>query len=143
MSTFIKPSDYDATIHAEIITAITRNDNAAVELAENFAIEEMRSYLNKRFNCDELFAKEGTERNVLILMFAMDIALYHMHTGHNPRSFPQIRKDRYDRAIDSLKMMQKGEMTPTGLPLIESTEPAYGGVESFAMTSKTKRNNAF
>ena len=48
MSKFITPQDYDASIHREILDALTRNDDAIIEICEDRAIAEMRGYLNAR-----------------------------------------------------------------------------------------------
>ena len=54
MSKFIELTDYDASIHREILDALTREDNAVVEICEDRAIEEMRCYLSKRYDCDRM-----------------------------------------------------------------------------------------
>ena len=55
MSKFIELTDYDASIHREILDAVTREDNAVVEICEDRAIAEMRCYLSKRYDCDRIF----------------------------------------------------------------------------------------
>ena len=45
MSKFIELSDYDASIHREILDALTREDDAVVEICEDRAVAEMRCYL--------------------------------------------------------------------------------------------------
>ena len=99
MSKFITPQDYDASIHREILDALTRNDNAIIEICEDRAIAEMRGYLSARYDTDTIFKAEGTARNELILMMAVDIAVYHLFSIHNPQKMSQIRKDRYDRSM--------------------------------------------
>ena len=49
MSKFIELSDYDASIHREILDALTREDDAVVEICEDRAVAEMRCYLSRRF----------------------------------------------------------------------------------------------
>ena len=61
MSKFIELSDYDASIHRDILDALTRNDDAIVEICEDRAIAEMRGYLSGHYDCDKLFAATGTE----------------------------------------------------------------------------------
>lgn len=61
MSKFIELSDYDASIHRDILDALTRNDNAIVEICEDRAITEMRGYLSGHYDCDKLFAATGGE----------------------------------------------------------------------------------
>lgn len=73
MSKFITPQDYDASIHREILDALTRNDNAIIEICEDRAISEMRGYLSTRYDADAIFKTEGAARNELVLMMAVDI----------------------------------------------------------------------
>lgn len=140
---FITDLDYDASIHEEILTAITRNDSAILLIIQDRAVDEMKSYMASRYDTDAIFSATGSARNQLILMFAMDITLYHLHSVHNPVKFPQIRKDRYDRAIEWLKMVQQGEINPAGLPLITDTDGNQGNALNYAMSSNTKRNNHY
>lgn len=85
MSKFITPQDYDASIHREILDALTRNDNAIIEICEDRAISEMRGYLSTRYDADAIFKTEGAARNELVLMMAVDIAVYHLFSIHNPQ----------------------------------------------------------
>lgn len=40
MTQYIEPNDYDASVHREIIDAITREDNSILDICEDRAIEE-------------------------------------------------------------------------------------------------------
>ena len=100
MSKFIELTDYDASIHREILDALTREDNAVVEICEDRAIEEMRCYLSKRYDCDRIFTETGDRRSQLVLMMAIDIAVYHIFSIHNPRNLSTLRKERYERAVE-------------------------------------------
>lgn len=119
MSEFIEMKDYDATIHQEILNAVTREDDAIVEVCEDQAIAEMRGYLESRYDCDKIFAARGNERNALILMFAKDITIYHVMCVHNPQKFAEIRKDRYERAIEWLKGVSRLEISIVDVPLLD------------------------
>jgi phage gp36-like protein len=55
-------------------------------------------------------------------MFAIDITVYHIFCQHNPYKIAKIRQDRYDRAIEWLKGIMKGDITIDGAPLIEEPE---------------------
>jgi len=72
MSKFISLTDYDASIHNEILDAVTRYDDGIVEICEDRAITQMRSYLKGRYDVDAIFSASGTARNQLILMTAID-----------------------------------------------------------------------
>ena len=139
MSAFIETTDYEVSIHNEILTAITRNDPAVIEIAEDQAIEEMKGYLRARYDVDRIFAARGSQRNPLLLMFCIDIAVYHLHTAHNPQKMPQVRVDRYERAVSWLKEVQRGNIQPSGLPVLTPAEE-HGHVQA---TSNPKRTTHF
>ena len=52
MSQFIELTDYDASIHREILDALTREDESIVEICEDRTLAEMRGYLSRRYDCD-------------------------------------------------------------------------------------------
>lgn len=125
MADFITLTDYDATIHREILDALLRKDSQnydpqIIEICEDRAISEMRSYLNKQYDCDAIFSATGGYRHALILMFAIDIAVYHIFCQHNPYKISQIRKDRYDRALEWLRGVMRGDITIDGAPTLDS-----------------------
>lgn len=62
MSEFINPDDYDASIHREILDSIIREDESIVEICEDQAVAQMRSYLSARYDCDRIFSAKGKER---------------------------------------------------------------------------------
>lgn len=144
MSAFISIADYDATIHSEILTAIIRNDEAIIEVAEDASIAEMRGYLASRFDCDTVFSATGTNRNNLVLMFAKDITVYHLFCIHNPRMMSKVREDRYQRAIEWLKGVQKGTISVDGLPILSNDKDESGSNGTgIIMTSNPKRGNHY
>lgn len=127
MSLFIKTTDYDATIHREILNSLLRAnsddyDSEIIEICEDRAIAEMRSYMNKTYDCDAIFSARGDNRHPLVLMFAIDISVYHIFCQHNPFKLSKIREDRYKRAIEWLKGIMEGDITIDGAPLLSDAE---------------------
>ena len=111
MQNFISLEDYDASIHREILDSLLRQgtsdyDPQIIEICEDRAISEI--------------SQTGTERHPLILMFALDIAIYHIFCQHNPYKISKIREDRYERATTWLKGVMKGDITVEGAPLLPS-----------------------
>lgn len=141
MAKFITPEDYDASIHQEILDALIRSDRQIIEICEDRAIAEMRGYLSARYDCERVFAAEGNARNQLVLMMAIDIAIYHIFSIHNPRNMSQIRTDRYERAVEWLEGVRKGDITVDGLPEVGQAEK--DAAAQFQMRSNPKRNNRF
>jgi hypothetical protein len=72
---------------------------------------------------DTNFWTEGDNRNQQMVMYFIDITLYHVHSRISPRNIPELRMNRYDLALNWLRMAGKGEIT-AGLPLIQ---PKQGG----------------
>ena len=127
MSQFITLEDYDASIHREILDALLRHDSdvsdsAIVEICEDRAIEEMRCYLSKYYDCDAIFSATGSNRNALILMMAVDISVYHIFCQHNPYKISEVRKDRYNRAVEWLKSVAAAQITIDGAPGLPEEE---------------------
>lgn len=125
MQNFISLEDYDASIHREILDSLLRQgtsdyDPQIIEICEDRAVSEMKSYLNKKYDCQAIFSQTGAERHPLILMFALDIAIYHIFCQHNPYKMSKIREDRYERATTWLKGVMKGDITIEGAPLLPS-----------------------
>ena len=56
MTNFINIEDYDASIHRDILDALTREDASLVEICEDRAIAEMRCYLSGRYDCEAIFS---------------------------------------------------------------------------------------
>lgn len=139
MSKFINPEDYDASIHSEILDALIRKDHAIVEICEDRAIAEMRSYLSGRYDCDTIFNAEGDDRLQLVLMMAIDITVYHLFCIHNPQKMSQIRTDRYDRAVEWLKQVSKQAVGIDGAPLLPDSERTENA--PWQMRSNPKRTN--
>ena len=137
MSQFVHLSDYDASIHREILDALTRDDDTLVEICEDRAIAEMRCYLSKRYDCDRIFSAAGDDRNQLVLMMVLDIAVYHIFCIHNPQKLSQIRKDRYKRAVEWMKAVAREDISIEGAPLLPEEERVAGS--TFRIRSNTKR----
>jgi phage gp36-like protein len=141
MSQFINLTDYDASIHREILDALTREDDTIVEICEDRAIAEMRCYLSKRYDCDRIFSAEGDKRNQLVLMMLLDMAIYHIFCIHNPQKLSQLRKDRYERAVEWMKAVSAEEVSVDGAPLLPDDELARRS--QFQIKSNTKRVNHY
>ena len=139
MSKFINPEDYDASIHRAILGSLTRDDESIVEICEDRAIAEMRGYLSARYDVDAIFSAEGDARNQLVLMMAIDIAVYHIFSIHNPQKMSQIRKDRYERAVEWLKQVAAFKITIDGAPKLPEEEQKQNS--PWLMSSNPKRTN--
>ena len=136
MSQFVDINDYDASVHREILDALVRDDETIIEICEDRAIAEMRSYLSKRYDCNAIFNATGEARHQLILMMVIDIAVYHIFCIHNPQKLSQVRKDRYERATDWMKAVSAEEVSIDGAPLLPQADRAKKAALMFKSNSK-------
>lgn len=139
MSQFIEPEDYDASMHKEILEAVTRGDEAVIEICEDRAIAEMRGYLSRRYDCEKIFAARGAARNQLVLMMVVDIAIYHIISIHNPAAIKGIRKERYEAAREWMKAVAREEISIDGVPRLTTKERRENS--NFLFKSNPKRVN--
>ena len=124
---FITDEDYAVVIGEDALKVTSRASeknraNAVVE-----AIEEISGYLRPVYDCEAIFSAEGEARNKLIVMRTADIALYHLASSLPQKMGIEIRKERYDRAIEWLEGVQSGKIIPD-LPLVvEKDTPVMNG----------------
>lgn len=135
MNHFIEIADYEASIHQEILSSLLRErlpngqanpkyDPTIVEVCEERAIQEMWGYLSGSYDCERIFSARGSERHQLILMYALDISIYHIFTIHNPYKIADIRKERYDRAVEWLKEVARRKISISNAPRLPEEEQA-------------------
>ena len=92
----------------------------------------------------------GDNRNAIILMFMLDIVLYHLSSRLNPQNVPQLRSVRYDNAganqkggaIGWLKMVADGNIN-AGLPEIIATPVSNGNGISIQWGSNPSNINYY
>lgn len=146
MNNFIQLSDYDATIHREILDSLLRGDAegdgaAGVEVCENRAIATVRSLIGARYDCDAIFSATGGERHVLVLKVCLDIAVYEIFCQHNPYKMSQVRKDRYDDAMQWLRDVRDFNANIEGAPLLD--EERQKDNSRWLIGSQTQRDTYF
>lgn len=109
---FIEENDYRVVIGepAFKVVAQASPDNRAMAEAE--AVEEISGYLRPKYDCKRIFGAEGEARNRQLLMYACDIAIYHMASSLPNQMGMTIRKERYEKALEWLKKVQEGIVLP-------------------------------
>ena len=137
---FLNDNDYKKQILSWIKNIISQGNPMILEDAELAAQVEMETYLNARYNIQTIFNTEQPvgERNRLIVMYLVDISLYHLFTNISPDMIPELRKERYKAAIQWLKDVAKGNLSPI---LPERDAQAPDTVSAFAHGGNYKYNN--
>jgi len=109
---FITEDDYPVLVRSEIKDILLENySDTKLRSAEQMAIAQVKNYLSGKYDTAKIFNAENEARNSHIVMITMDCALYHLYTGANRKAMPDIRSQRYQDAIDWLKLVANGDAT--------------------------------
>lgn len=150
MSRFLKDIDYAVLIRNEIKNILLENYTETKLLsAEQMAIAQIKNYLAGRYDVGFIFTPllppvegEGEQldsRNAFIVMITIDCALYHLYCSLAPNKIPEHRSNRYQDALEWLKMMAEGKGN-ADLPLIK--DESTGEVkDTFRLSSNNKFTN--
>jgi phage gp36-like protein len=133
---FITAEDFKAVVDSKTLDVINQSDPANLDRAIGYAIEEISGYLRaakasktgiRPYDLTATFAKTGSQRNPQLVMYAADVALYHLVAWLPQRTGFEIREIRYDRAIEWLKSVQAGKII-LDLPLIPDDDADEGRI---------------
>lgn len=124
---FIDNEDYKVVIGDAALRVISQASPENISNAEAEAIEEISGYLRPVYDVDAIFSAGEFDRNRLVVMYTVDIALYHLSAAMPQKMGAEIRKERYERAIRWLEGVQSGRIIPD-LPLRGDSDgsPAFG-----------------
>ncbi len=136
---FLTEEDYSALVRNEVKSILLENYSESKLLAaEQMAISQVKNYLSGRYDVNEIFGQTENNRNSHVVMITIDCTLYHLYTSTVPRKMPEIREQRYQDAIDWLKLVARGEAM-ADLPLIKDENGEVK--ESIRISSKYKPSN--
>ena len=125
MSRFLKDTDYEVQVRTEIRHLVDgyqpsnpgSQPPARLVQAEGAAIQQMRNYLADRYDVGLIFrpdqatqANPADTRNLHIVLTVVDIVLYHLYSQTGSRDVPEHRKNRYEDALEWLRMAGKGQI---------------------------------
>lgn len=133
---FINKADYAGAIRERNLDSITEFDDNLLEQVHSYAIEFMSGYLRSRYDVAAIFNATGADRNPVILLYAIDIAIYQLHHLINPRKLPEMRKERFEKAQDWLQRVSKQLINPE-LPLHATPDE----IDYIKFGGNTKRTN--
>ena len=109
---FLTADDYKSQIKDNVLNNILEGNNSLLLSTELKAQAQLTSALNMRFNVAAIFSAEGDARNAEVVMYMVDIVLFHLHSRINPGQVPDERKSRYEDALTWMKMVASGKLEP-------------------------------
>ena len=149
---FITKEDLKNGIYEYQTDQITELDENIIYQAMATAEEEVKSYLygnykkefldgRLRYDVEKIFSAKGAQRNSIILMHCITIAKWYIIQLANPDIVHEHAKERYDRAIDWLKKLAKGELTLSTLPILDDKNNERDEGLPFRFGSRQKFNH--
>ena len=113
---FLEKNDYRFSISLTVLDSLTGGDDLIIEEISAEAVEEMKSYLCSRYDVTPIFEYTGNDRNKSLVMYCKDIALYHFYSISTMMPIPEVRVNRYHKALKWLEYVSKQKINPVGLP---------------------------
>ena len=139
---FITPEEHKTHLYEASVRLIQGDDETILLSAIDGAEEEARGYLS-RYDREAIFGAVGAARHPLLLIYVKDIAVWHFITLCNAGADLDFRRIRYERAIDWLRAVQRGDVSPT-LPILdEDGDGLPDGPGEYLYGSNPKRENHF
>lgn len=117
---YLTPKELQTHLYLEQLETIVREDKSLVLAAIDTAIAEAKSYL-AAYDRERIFAAEGRARNALLLTLVKDMAIWHLIVLCNAGVQMEYREGRYNRAIQWLRDVQRGDASPD-LPRIDANQ---------------------
>ena len=112
MARFLSDADYNFQIRTEILSSITQdNYDALLPVAENASMQEIEGYLAQRYDMATVWIMTGPARNPLLVMYMVDIVLYHIYSSISNKQMPAKRENRYLAAKDYFERAAAGKVT--------------------------------
>lgn len=105
---FVTEDDY-IVVGSEALKIIQQSKAENRNRAELAAREEISGYLRERYDVARIFAAKDIGRNMQIVLYYCDIALYHMVCWLPGRAGLEIREKRYKQATEWLEKVQSGK----------------------------------
>lgn len=152
MNRFIKETDYDVLIRTEIKNILLENySTTKLQSAEQMAIAQIKNYLAGRYDVTSIFTpmlepatadnlgEQIDTRNAFVVMITIDCTLYHLYCSIAPNKIPEHRSNRYQDALEWLKLMAEGKGN-ADLPLIKDQNTGEAK-DSFRLSSKRVFND--
>lgn len=109
---FLTDDDYKSLICDDDLDVVIQSDGATRDKAELMGIEQMKGFLNQRFDTEAIFSAQGDQRNHLVVMYLVDICLYHLYSNLPNRLGLEQRRTRYEDALKWLRDVANGLITP-------------------------------
>lgn len=113
MSAFLTETDYQTRLSDRVIDLLTGDINTVLDTASNEACGVIRDRLYDKFQIDSEFTKTGTDRNSMLIRYALSIAVYSLYSRVPDEEIPERVIKDYDDAMSDLRLIAQGKLSCT------------------------------
>jgi len=107
--TFAALQDFYFKVSQNILDQITEAQNTLVDDAEAQAIALIKDALDQKYDMQTEFAKTGTDRNLNLLRWVLNLSVYFLYQRVPDDQVPaRVVKD-YDDTRDEIKLIEQGK----------------------------------
>lgn len=154
---YLQIEDLKNNIYNYQVEQITQGDESIVLQALDTAEQEVKSYFyinqkkefldgRKIYDVDKTFSAKGNDRNALLVSLGLSVAKWYIVDLCNADIIYQHAKERYDRAIEYLQKINKGEVSLGNIPTLQDTNQESPQKENihnkpFSFGSRNKFNH--
>lgn len=141
MSSFVESSEMRTHLTKAQIKVISEEDETILLSAIDTAISEAKGYLGA-YDRGRIFGARGEERSAILVSIVQDMATFHFLKLCNYGADLEFRTFLYQRAIDWLKQVQKGQVEPD-LPRLDEDGDGEPDGALFLYGSNPRRTHHF
>lgn len=135
---YVKKEDYKNRIAPELLEQIIidadNNGDDILATASKIAEDTIDSTAGVLYDFTEEFAKEGTDRNHLVLQWALSLAVYEIYQRIPDEEVPKKIIKNHDDTLTSLENCSKGKYPIKLPPRTEDQPETTGNAEEVTTT---------
>ncbi len=118
---FLTDDDFDVQTSEELRRVLLAS-KITQDTAENMATEQMSDYFRVRgYDIPAIFSATGANRNPMVIMYMIDLVLYHLSSKTPGRNVSETRQKRFDAAVEWLDKVSLNRLHPN-LPTVPNTD---------------------
>lgn len=139
---FLVKDELKTVSKLEIIDIITNSDDEIINMIIEECIDVMKTYLGAYYDMDEIFAKEGDDRNKTLLKYLKALVIYEIPKCRG-KQVPRDQAEDFNEAMRWLEKVAAGEWRANLPPKkVENEDGTQSEVGFFKLISnKTYRNH--
>jgi len=107
--TFAALQDFYFKVSQNILDQITEAQNTLVDDAEAQAIALIKDALDQKYDMQTEFAKTGTDRNLNLLRWVLNLSVYFLYQRVPDDQVPERVVKDYDDTRDEIKLIEQGK----------------------------------